>query len=125
MSIARLNNDYVKFTHETPKDMEYKTLEMLYNENGSDDNKVYTIWAVYINEGKYGKQGLLVTDDCYVNLPKHLNEDVESIRGDEEIIDQINKGQAGFTIYHYYSKKYKKDCFSINWVDIKPELEEF
>ena len=124
MSIAKLNNDYVKFTHETKDNMEYKTLEMLFNENGSDENKVYTVWGAYINEGKYGKQGLLVTDDCYVNLPKHLTDDVENIRADENIINQINKGQAGFTIYHYYSRKYNKDCFSLNWVDIKPELEE-
>ena len=122
MSIAKLNNEYVKFTHETKEDMEYKSLEMLFNENGED--KVHTVWGAYINDGKYGKQGLLVTDDCYVNLPKHLNEDVESIRRNEEVIDQINKGQAGFTIYHYYSKKYKKNCFSVNWIDIKPDLEE-
>ena len=125
MSITKFNNDYVKFTHETPKDMEYKTLEMLYNENGANENKVYTVWGVYINHGHYGPQGLLITDDGYINLPRHLNDDVESIRTDGESIEQINKGQAGFTIYHYYSKKYKKDCFSVNWVDIKPEFEEF
>ena len=123
MSISRLNNDYVKFTHETPKDLEYKTLEMLYNEN--DSEKIYTIWGAYINDGKYGKQGLLVTDECYVNVPKHLTGDIETIRTDENTINQINKGQAGFKIYHYYSKKYNKNCFSLNWVDVKPELEEY
>ena len=118
MSIERLNKDYVTFTHETPKDLNYKTLEMLYNESGSDDNKVYTIWGAYINTGHYGKQSLLVTDDCYVNLPKHLNEDVEIIRKHTEVIEQINKGKAGFKIYCYYNKKYKKACFSVNWVTV-------
>ena len=123
MSIAKLNNEYVKFTHETPKDLEYKTLEMLFNEHGSE--KVHIVWGAYINDGKYGKQGLLVTDECYVNVPNHLTSDIETIRTDESMVNQINKGQAGFTIYNYFSRKYNKNCFSLNWVDIKPDLEEY
>ena len=39
------------------------------------------------------------------------------------IVNQINDGQAGFKIYHYFSKKYNKNCFSVNWVDI-PKAEQ-
>lgn len=122
MSIARLNNDYVKFTHETPKDMEYKTLEMLYNEN--DKNHTYIIRGAYINDSKFGKQGLLVTSQCYVNLPSHLTDDIEQIRQDDSLVNQINEGLAGFKIYHYFSKKYNKNCFSVNWVDVQEEEQK-
>ena len=119
MTISKLNNNYVAFTFKPDEDLPYKSLELLYNENGK--NHTYIIRGVYINDSKFGKQGLVVTSQCYVNLPNHLTNDIEQIRQDDSLVNQINEGQAGFKIYHYFSNKYNKNCFSINWVDVPKE----
>lgn len=114
MSLSKFNKSL--FTFKADENFEYKTLEQLYKENGPD--KVYNLKAIYINtKGKYGSRPVAVTDFCYVNLPGHLLETVEQMREDDEVIEMINNGKAGFKIYEYTQSKYNKVCYSVEWRD--------
>ena len=117
MSVTRFNNDVAKFAFEPSKDFAFKTLEELYKENGKD--KVYTVKGMYINtKGMYGANPVIVCDDCYVSLPKHLMDTVKEIRGDLQLVNDINNGKVGFEIYEYVQPTYNRTCYSINWLDI-------
>ena len=59
-----------------------------------------------------------MNESLMVNLPAHLLEACEEMRKDQEAIDAINNGQAGFKVYHYTSKA-GKTGFSVDWVDIQ------
>lgn len=117
MSVAKFNADVAKFVFEPSDYFTFKTLEELYKENGKD--KVYTVRGMYINtKGIYGENPVIVCDDCYVSLPKHLTPAVKEIRGDKQLVEDVNNGKVGFEIYEYFQPTYKKTCYSINWLDI-------
>lgn len=96
----------------------YTTLADLFIENGKDE--VYPIAGVYINtKGKYGPQACIaINESLMVNLPAHMLEACKEMRKDQEAIDAINNGQAGFKVYQYTSKA-GKTGFSVDWVDIQ------
>lgn len=107
-----------KFNARANKDSVYKSLKEL----GASD-KVYIVRNLYINEkSKYGKAPVVLIDDCktLVNLPKHLLEVVEDMRKDVQVIDAINNGEVGFSIYEYDGKN--GSGFSVNWKDIQPDF---
>lgn len=119
MTITRFNKSEIYFTYDREKSRPYTVLETLYKEYGKD--KVYKVLGLYINEGKFGEQGSAVLDDVQVDLPKHLVPVIKEIRSDKKVVDDINQGLVGFKIYKYYTKKYGREAYSINWVDIEPE----
>lgn len=91
---------------------EFKKLEELYKQQ---PNARYTILAVFINtKGKFGDQGIFVTNDFQVNLPPHLLELSQDLRQDDEVIEAINNRQLAFEIYQYNGKNGKG--YSINLV---------
>lgn len=118
MSFAKKYNK-ASWDFETPKGLEYTSLRDLYERNGFGTE--YRIRALYINEGKFGKQPTVVctlgNEVIKTSLPSHLTDVVERMRGDDEDVQAINDGLAGFTIYKYESKN-GRTCFSVNWVDI-------
>lgn len=118
MSILQFNNSKAYFTFKDTDNFEYKELESLYKE-GSE--VVREVRALYINDNSmYGKAPLLVTSDCFVNLPSHMVSEIQDIVSHESIVQDINDGKVGFKIYKYFQKKYKKECYSIEWVEIVP-----
>lgn len=107
--IARHQTTAPSFDFEE-KEREFKKLEELYNMN---PKKKWEIVAIFINtKGKYGDQGVFVTDDYNVNLPKHLLEMCEELRQDDEVVDLINQRKIGFDIYEYEGKN--GNGFSVN-----------
>lgn len=92
------------------KEREFKKLEELHKQQ---PNARYTILAVFINtKGKFGDQGIFVTNDFQVNLPPHLLELSQELRQDDEIIEAINNRELAFEIYEYNGKNGKG--YSIN-----------
>ena len=86
-----------------------------------DDDTVYPVRAIYPNKKSlYGLSYVIATDSCYVNLPEHLNDDCKDILNDRLAISDINRGVVGFKIYKYVQKKYNRECYSIEWVDVDP-----
>lgn len=94
----------------------YVKLETLFNENGAE--KVYTLQAIYINtRSKFGDAPVAVIENAIVNLPSHMLKQAKDILADNEAIDAIKSGLAGFTVYSYPS--HGKTCYSIKFVDIE------
>lgn len=117
-------------------DFEYCSLEELFEENASeqplinDDGEAtgeteltcteqFKIYGLYINDkSMFDPQPIVALEDRYVNLPAHLYKTACEILNNPRAIDAIRKGHVGFTIEKYYQKRHKKDCYSINWVDM-------
>lgn len=84
------------------KEREFKKLVELYQQQ---PNARYTILAVFINtKGKFGDQGIFITDDFQVNLPPHLLDLSQELRQDEEVIEAINNRELAFEVYQYNGK---------------------
>lgn len=115
MSILKFNKKS-PFLEVNTEGFEYKKLEDLIVKNGAKHS--YKVRALYVNDSKFGKSPLATIDDCFVNLPNHLVEDVEQIISDDEIVEQINLGKVGFKIYEYTSKKYNKVAYGIEWIEL-------
>lgn len=102
------------------KEREFKKLEELHKQQ---PKARYTILAVFINKkGKFGDQGIFVTNDFQVNLPPHLLELSQELRQDDEIIEAINKRELAFEIYEYNGKNGKG--YSINLVPSTEQNEK-
>lgn len=112
-------NKTKKFDFTADKDFPYISLKDLLQANDGDLEHIYVIRALYINSrSKYGEQPLIAIDDAYVNIPKHMLETVKGILANDEMIDAINKGLAGFKIRPYEDKS-GIDRLSIDWIDLK------
>ena len=95
------------FKHQPAPGAPYVKLADLYKQNGPD--KVYELCGFYVNtRGQYGPQAVAFTHGCYINLPDHLLQDVQGIMNTPEVVQQINDGGAGFSIYEYESKRGRK-----------------
>lgn len=105
-----------KFNIDT-SNFEYKSLAEIYN---GDPEEVYPITAIYINtKSKFGAAPVIATDEYLVNAPAHLVDSCQEILNDDEAIQMINNGEAGFKIYIYHNDKYNTDCFGIEFVDVE------
>ena len=108
-------NKMKKFDVDT-SNFEYVSLAELYN---SDKDKVYTIKGIYINtKSKFGAAPVFAIDGFLVNAPSHLLETCQEMLRDDEAIDLINQGKAGFKVYIYHNDKFNLDCFGVEFVDI-------
>ena len=86
----------------------------------TDPNEViFIVRGIYLNnKGLYNPAPVVALDDCYVNLPAHLYETCADIISDNLAVAAINDGKVGFRIEKYFQKKYQKECFSVEWVDL-------
>ena len=99
MGILNFNAGVNLFDDESRYD-EFKSLKVLYSENGM--GKEYPVRGVYTYSSKYGESCFIKSDGYNIQLPNHLTETVKGIREDEESIEQINSGRVTVTIYSYY-----------------------
>ena len=117
-------------------DFEYCSLDVFFEENASEEPEIgedgeatgetklvcreeFKIFGLYINEkSKYDPQPIVALADRYVNLPSFMYKTAVDILNNPRAIDAINKGHVGFTIGKYYQKKYDKEFFKIEWVDM-------
>lgn len=108
MSFASRNNK-TGFTYDfETTGFEYKKCKDL------KPNTIYKVFGYFSVSGMYGKCYNLVTDKFYLNLPKHMTEQVEKFT--DEDIEDIKSGKVGF-IRQDYTTKTGKQCSSIQWVD--------
>lgn len=121
MSITNFNKS--TFIFQAGEDFEYRKLEELFNENGKD--RKYRVRGLYINtKSQFGDSPVAITDNEYVNLPKHLLNSVKEIIERDDLVDDINNLKVGFEIYQYMQPKYNRICYSIRWVELEPETVE-
>ena len=95
MSIASKYNKGSVFTYQAPDNTPFISLEELYN--GSGNGTVFPLRSLYINsKGMYGDAPVAITDDYFVNLPKHMLDTVQAMLSDGEFIQAVNNGNVGF-----------------------------
>ena len=87
---------------------------------GTDPSEaVFIVRGIYINnKGLYDPAPVVALDNCYVNFPAHLYDTCVNIISDDLAVAAINNGKVGFRIEKYFQKKYQKECFSVEWVDL-------
>lgn len=94
-----------KYTIDT-KGFEYKDLESIED---------MSVRGFFINsKSKYGEQAVMITDNCYVNLPRHLINDIKCIIQNDELTKEINKGSIGAKRYSYIGND-GHEYYSIRW----------
>lgn len=99
-------------------DFRYMSMEDVFKNFGSNIIKVD---GLYINtKSDYGDHpvAINVDDGLLIDLPQHMTEVVKEILKDSESISLIKKGAVGLSAQKYTSKKYKKTCYSAEWVDL-------
>ncbi len=87
-------------------------------------DKVYEVVSMYINprgkHGEYACLGIYIDLGVYgwVIVPNHLIEAVKTILDNPEYIKAVNEKHLGITVRKYHSKKYDKDCYTVDFKDI-------
>lgn len=94
----------------------YENLKDLFKKNGADFK--YKLLGIYINKkGKFNDAPVAICEGYFVNLPAHTLVDVINMLVDDDDVDAIKQGFAGFVIEEYQHDKYGT-CYGINWVDL-------
>lgn len=80
-------------------------------------DKELTVRGALISKGgKYGDSASLILDDCFMNIPNHMIDDVKELLGDQDAIDQVEAGLLAVSIYEYEDKNGAIQR-SIKWID--------
>jgi hypothetical protein len=121
-SFSKKFNTEKLFNIET-EDFDYMSLQDLARADSlNEEPSVFVIRGVYINrKSLYEPAPVVALDDTYVNLPSHLLPACEEMLHDRQAIDAINEGRCGFRIEKYTQKRYNRECYSVEWVDILPD----
>ena len=101
-------------------DFDYHSLEELTEQPGDEpEDRVYVVRGVYINKKSlYDPSPVIALDDSYVNFPAHLLDVCQEMISDRVVVDAINEGHCGFRVTKYHQKRFNKDCYSVEWVDL-------
>ena len=100
MNILDKYNKKPMFNYDNQKERSYITLRELVQKDGM--GKVYEIHALFINtKSRFGESPIIVTENYFVNAPKHLTDTVKQMIDDNDVVELINNRQAGFSIYEY------------------------
>ena len=115
MSFASKHNKVNRWNIDT-KGFEYRKIKDIVAEDG--ENVVYKVHGVMVNRGgKYGDSPSVILENCFVNLPKHMAEEVSNIIDSSEDREAIQSGKVGIEFYRYESAS-GNICYSANWVDL-------
>lgn len=80
-------------------------------------NKELTVRGALISKGgKYGDSASLILDDCFMNIPNHMIDDVKELLGDQDAVDQVEAGLLAVSIYEYEDRNGAIQR-SIKWID--------
>lgn len=120
MRFAEKHNKTRIFEIET-EGLEYLKPEEAFNKYGKD--AVYRLDALFINrKGNYDDAPVAVVttnnDQFMLNMPAHMTEEAEKILVDSADIKDIKSGKVGIKLRPYHQKKFNRDCFGQEFVDI-------
>lgn len=80
-------------------------------------NQEITVRGALISKGgKYGDSASLILDNCFMNVPSHMIDDVKELLSDQEAIDQVEAGLLAVSIYEYEDRNGATQR-SIKWID--------
>ena len=120
MSFAEKHNKTRIFDVET-EGLQYVKPEDAFNKYGRD--AVYRLDALFINrKGNYDDAPVAVVttnnEQFMLNMPAHMTEEVEKILADSTDIKDIKSGKVGIKLRPYHQRKFNRDCFGQEFVDI-------
>ena len=72
--------------------------------------------ALISKGGKYGDSASLILDDCFMNIPNHMIDDVKELLADAEAIEQVEAGKLAVSVYEYEDRNGSIQR-SIKWID--------
>lgn len=79
-------------------------------------DKPFTIHGVFITpDNGYGEGAVLIADKCFVNAPKSFVPTAKEILNDTAAVNEINEHGTKVFIEKFYSKKYKRDGYNIEF----------
>ena len=115
-NFAKTFNKKPLFTVNTD-DYKYISMETAYEQYGEDYE--YCALGFYINlYSEYNdEEPVVATDKEYINLPYHLLKDIKSIISNPQAVKAVNAGECSFKIRKYYKKRYKKECYTVEWCE--------
>lgn len=110
--------DFNKFNKKKSPTWNYNTSDFDYVKTSDVYAKIgdmpFNIHGVFITpDNGYGEGAVLIADKCFVNAPKNFVPTVKEILNDDNAVKEINEHGARVFIEQYYSKKYKRDGYSI------------
>lgn len=80
--------------------------------------KLYDLKGFFITPDRgYGKGAVLITPDFNLNIPSRYVEDLAAMSADEETVEQIKNGKAGFYVRTFVSKNFNRTGYSIEFVE--------
>ena len=110
MGFAKTHNHGALFSINT-EGFEYKKISEV------ELNTEYTVRGAFISKGgKYGDSPSIIMDDCFLNIPKHLVEDIRDLMTTPEAVEQVEAGLLAFSVYEYEDSNGKVQR-SIKWID--------
>ena len=120
MSIAKYNKKNTQWDINT-EGFEYHTLEELASQLKKAKTDHARLYGLFINpKGNYGDEAVAIIEDAYINLPKHVVEQVKAILADDEVVAEIKDGKTGIKPYTYEDEKHNKGTlYSVEFVDIE------
>lgn len=118
MSFARRHNKVNKWNIDTTN-FEYMKIKDIVAADGED--VTYKVYGVTVTrKGKYGDSASVILENCFVNLPKRMLDDVEKILTSDEDMHDIISGKVGIEFYSYRGKD-DSTYYSANWIDLEAE----
>ena len=80
-------------------------------------DKELTVRGALISKGgKFGDSASLILDDCFMNVPSHIMDDVKELLADQDAIAQVEAGELAVSIYEYEDRNGATQR-SIKWID--------
>lgn len=80
-------------------------------------NTELTVRGALISKGgKYGDSASLILDNCFMNVPSHIMDDVKELLADQDAIAQVEAGELAVSVYEYEDRNGATQR-SIKWID--------
>ena len=113
MGIAeKYNNGGISWGVDT-KDWCYKHLS-----NAGEGAKL-EVKGFYINRrGQYDPAPVLISSDCFYNLPSYMTETVERMLKDDDLVAAVKAGKVYAEVRSFEDPKYHKTSWMVEWRDI-------
>lgn len=80
------------------------------------DQEITVRGALISKGGKYGDSASLILDNCFMNVPSHMLDDIKELLSDQDAINQVEAGALAVSIYEYEDRNGATQR-SIKWID--------
>lgn len=84
----------------------YAKLAELVTNGTIAEGEIITVRGMFTHsKSKFGKTGVIVTDNYNIDAPDHLISMIEEVISDASLIEAVNNGKCGFAVRSYKDNK--------------------